>query len=322
MTIYGMEQYIKHIEQQFGLEKDAGTDYIRYTLPQQMGNGCFELFDTGEQFQVWITHAMLNQDAYLSYAQGDNAYIGFSYVETDMPKENGIIKGAIHAIQDSRSARSLPSDGVVQGICKANMPLRAVNVIVFRDFFHRYGSLTDADTYFDILKMIQSFDEQTFMHGLYPILAGMLHCPHKGTARRLFMQSRIYEIAAHLISLCDNERAQPVISLSTFDVEQIHAVPDILRDSMADPPSISALSRMVALNEFKLKAGFRQVFNTTIYEYLRRLRTEEAIELMKKDLTLEQIAEKVGYKSLRGFTQAFSKCTGKTPSEWRRKSSI
>lgn len=82
----------------------------------------------------------------------------------------------------------------------------------------------------------------------------------------------------------------------------------------------SVLSRMVALNEFKLKAGFKQVFHTTIYEYLRQIRTEEAVELMKEDLTLEQIAGNVGYKSLRGFTQAFTKCAGKTPAEWRRQS--
>ncbi len=318
MTIYGMEQYMAHVEQHFGLKKEAGTDYIRYTLPQQMGNGFFELFDTGEQFQVWITHAELNQDVSLSYAQNDNTYIGLSYIETDARRENAAADKASNTLQALRTSRSLPSDDVVQGICKANMPLHAVNILIYQDFFCRYVSKTHTASYFDIIKMLQSFDEQTFMHGLYPILAGMLHCPYKNTARSLFMKSRVYETAAHLISLCDDECAQPVISLSTFDARQIRKVPDILREHMENPPSISSLSRMVALNEFKLKAGFKQVFNTTIYEHLRQLRTDEAMELMKEDWTLEQIAEKVGYKSLRGFTQAFTKCTGKTPAEWRR----
>lgn len=317
MTIYGMEQYIAHVERQFGLEKDVGPGVIRYTLPRQMGSGVFELFDTGERFQVWITHAELNQDIGMSYAQDDNAYIGLSYVETDTRREN-IAEGTVKPIQASRTTRSLPSDGVVQGVCKANMPLHAVNVILYQDFFLHYANMTDTDSYFDILKMMQSFDEQAFMHELYPMLAGMLHCPYKDTARRLFMQSRVYEVAAYLIFLCDEERAQPTISLSAFDREQIRGIPGILREYMAKPPSIAALSRMVAMNEFKLKAGFRKVFNTTIYEYLRQLRMEEAIELMKEDLTLEQIGERVGYKSLRGFTQAFSNCTGKTPAEWRR----
>lgn len=317
MTVHGMDEYIAHVERQFGLEKKTGTDCIRYTLPRQMGSGVFEMFSTGEGFQVWITHAELNQDVGMSYAQDDNAYIGLSYIETDARRGNAVEENTT-TIQALRTARSLPSDGVVQGVCRANMPLRAVNVILFRDFFDRYVNKADTDTYFDILKMIQSFDEQTFMRGLSPVLAGMLHCPYKDTARRLFMQSRIYEIAAHLVSLCDEERAQPVVSLSAYDKKQIRGIPCILQERMAKPPSIVALSRMVAMNEFKLKAGFKQVFNTTIYEYLRQLRTEEAVELMKEELTLEQIAERVGYRSVRGFTQAFAKCTGKTPTEWRR----
>lgn len=317
MTVHGMEEYIVHVERQFGLEKETGTDCIRYTLPRQMGSGVFEMFNTDEGFQVWITHAELKRDVGMSYAQDDNAYIGLSYIETEARRENAA-EESTNTIQALRAARSLPSDGVVQGVCRANMPLRAVNVILFRDFFNRYVNKADTNAYFDILKMVKSFDEQTFMHGLYPVLAGMLHCPYKDTARRLFMQSRIYEIAAHLISLCVDERAQPAVSLSAFDKKQIRGIPRILRERMAKPPSIAALSRMVAINEFKLKAGFKQVFNTTIYEYLRQLRTEEVMELMKEDLTLEQIAERVGYKSLRGFTQAFAKCTGKTPAEWRR----
>lgn len=318
MTIHGMSQYIEYIEQQFGLEKDVRTDCIRYTLPRSMGNGIFELFDIGEHFQVWITHAELNRDVCLSYTQDDNSYIGLSYVETDMRMERDAASRETGTIQSLRTARSLPSDDIVQGICRADMPLHAVNVLVFQGFFHAHADTVDTDSYFDVINMMQSFDEQTFMHGLYPTLAGMLHCPYKDTARRLFMQSRIYEITAHLISLCDSERGQQTIPLGAFDVKQIRSIPDLLRDNMASPPSISELSRMVTLNEFKLKAGFKQVFNTTIYEYLRHLRTEEAIELMKEDLTLDQVAEKVGYKSLRGFTQAFSKCTGRTPAEWRR----
>lgn len=75
---------------------------------------------------------------------------------------------------------------------------------------------------------------------------------------------------------------------------------------------------MVALNEYKLKAGFKKIFSTTIYEYLRQIRTERAIERMKEDLPLEQIAEEIGYKSMRGFSQAFAKCTGATPAQWRK----
>lgn len=317
MEIHGINRYMEYIEQRFGLETKFESGYIRHTLPQETGTGFFELFQSKGQFQVWITRAQIKQDIDMSYTQDENAYIGMAYVEADAYREKPEEERPV-AIQAWRTARSLPSDGMVYGVCKANMPLNAVNLILFQGFFRKCSVAGNSAEYFEILKMIQNFDGKSFMHGLYPVLAEMLHCPYKGASKKLFIKSRVYDIAARLIALCDTECGQPNVTLSNYDVRQIRGIPQILKERMEKPPSISELSRMAALNEFKLKAGFKKIFNTTIYEYLRRLRTERAIELMKEELTLEQISQKVGYKSMRGFSQAFVKCTGITPAEWRK----
>lgn len=319
MNICGINQYTDYVEQYFGIEKPLREGYTCHTLPQNIGKGYFELFNSPGQFQVWITNAQIKQDIDMTYLQDENTYIGMAYIETDECRSSSN-KGDISPIQLWRTARSLPSDGVTYGICSANKPLYAVNVILFQEFFFRCSDNNDANLYFDIIKTIQNFDGQTFMNDLYPILAEILHCSYKGTPKKLFIRSRIYDIAAHLIALYDSELMQPNIKLSKFDIQQIRRIPDILKEQLDSPPSISVLSRMVVLNEFKLKAGFKRVFGTTIYGYLRQLRTERAIELMKEDLTFEQIAEHIGYKSIRGFSQAFAKCTGVTPAEWRKQS--
>jgi AraC-like DNA-binding protein len=305
------------MEQNFCLEKSVESDFVRYTLPLSMGNGYFELFHLEEQCQVWITHAQTSLDIDMTYTQDENTYVGFSYIETESTRKHEK-SASSPELQDWRSTRSLPSGDKVYGICRANKPIHAVNVLLFQDFFFDYLGINNPEEYFDLLKTIQTFDEQTFMHELYPVLAEMLHCPYQGKAKSLFMKSRIYDIAARLNALCDIGREESGISLSLFDIRQIRSIPAILEGSLVAPPSIATLARRVTLNEFKLKAGFKKIFNTTIYEYLRQLRTEQAIELMKKDLTLEQIAERVGYKSTRGFSQAFVKCAGVTPVEWRK----
>lgn len=321
MEIHGINKYMEYIQQNFKLESTLKSDYVLYTIPKEIGNGCFELYHSQGQFQVWITHAQTNQDMDMSYSQDENTYIGLAYVETDPLPEN-LKEKSPASIQTWRTSRSLPSDNMVYGMCKADIPLHAVNIILFRDFFDNCSGTENTEEYFDILKTIQNFDEQTFMHELYPVLADILHCPYKGTSKKLFLKSRVYDIAARLISLCDTESRHPNVILGKFDIKQIRSIPHILEENMENPPSISRLSRMVALNEFKLKAGFKKIFNTTIYEYLRQLRTEKAIELMKKDFTLEQISKKVGYRSIRGFSQAFTKCTGITPAEWRKQRSM
>lgn len=317
MKIHGIKHFIDYMEQHFCLEKTIESDFVRYTLPPSVGTGYFELFYPEEQCQIWITHAQTSLEIDMSYTQDENTYIGLSYIETEAIREHGK-DASSPELQDWRSTRSLPSDSRVYGLCRANEPIHAVNVLLFQNFFFNCLNVQNREVYFDLLKSIQNFDEQAFMQELYPVLAEILHCTFQGRARSLFMKSRIYDIAARLIALCDKEHAESGVSLSQFDIRQIRGIPAILKDSLIDPPSITALSRRVTLNEFKLKAGFKKVFSTTIYEYLRRLRTERAIELMKEELTLEQIAARVGYKSTRGFSQAFVKCTGVTPSEWRR----
>lgn len=320
MEIRGINHYMDHIEQAFGLKKTAGAGYIHYTLPPEIGEGSFELYQGREGFQVWITNAQTKQDIDMSYVQDENAYIGMAYIETDSFRDT-MSNGQASAIQSWRTTRSLPSDGITHGVCRADKALHAVNIFLFPEFFQTCSDTTGANHYFDVLNTIQSFDEQTFMHDLYPLLAEILHCSYKETAKQLFTKSRVYAIAAHLIALCDSESAQPNIRLNKFDMQQICSVPAILRKQLSNPPSIAELSHMVALNEFKLKAGFKKVFKTTVYEYLRQIRTERAIELMKEDLPLEQIATQIGYKSMRGFSQAFAKSTGVSPAEWRKQSS-
>jgi AraC-like DNA-binding protein len=308
-----------YIERHFGLKKVGGADHVRYTLPAETGEGSFELFHATEGFQVWITNAQTRQDIDMSYAQDENAYIGMAYIETDHARDN-THKERASSIQSWRMTRSLPSDGVSYGVCRADTALHAVNILFFQAFFQYCSGDHNANRYFDVLKTIQSFDEQAFMHELYPILAEILHCSYQETARKLFVKSKVYDIAAHLIALCDSEAAQPIVKLGKFDIEQIRTIPALLKMRMGDPPSIAGLARMVALNEYKLKAGFKKIYNTTIYEYLRQIRAEKAIDLMKEDIPLEQIAERIGYKSTRGFSQAFAKCIGVTPAQWRNQS--
>lgn len=318
MEICGINRYMEYMEQYFGLEITRESTYARHELPHEIGDGHVELFSSYGQFQVWITHAQSNRDIDMSYTQDENTYIGLSYVETEDRRNAPKTKQPV-SIQAWRTTRSLPSDGLVQGICKANVPLHAVNLMLFEGFFLSCRKTETSEAYFDMLKTIQTFDEQAFMYELYPVLAKMLHCSYEGTARELFMQSCVFDIAAHLVALCDTEHVQPNVTLGSFDIKQIRMVPRILEERLTDPPSISELSRLVAVNECKLKAGFKKIFNVTIYEYLRQVRTERAIELMKNDSSLEQISEQVGYRSTRGFSQAFSACTGVSPTEWRRR---
>ena len=98
---------------------------------------------------------------------------------------------------------------------------------------------------------------------------------------------------------------------------------DVLLENRTDPPTLAQLSRMVGLNEFKLKQGFRFVFNTTAFALLNMDRMEEAERLLREGhLNVAQVGYKVGYASNAAFSRAFRKCFGYPPSAILRNSAI
>ena len=81
---------------------------------------------------------------------------------------------------------------------------------------------------------------------------------------------------------------------------------EILSQQAADPPSLSNLARQVGLNDRKLKEGFRQVFGTTAFSYLRDYRLQQAQQLLcNPNLSISSVAATVGYKSPESFCKAF-----------------
>jgi YesN/AraC family two-component response regulator len=88
-------------------------------------------------------------------------------------------------------------------------------------------------------------------------------------------------------------------------------------------------NNLLSLNELSKKAGIAphhlsQVLNEstgkTFFEYLATFRVEEAQKILSSEsnnLTIEEIAEEVGYNSKSAFNKIFKKYTGYTPSEYR-----
>ena len=89
---------------------------------------------------------------------------------------------------------------------------------------------------------------------------------------------------------------------------------DILIRNLDDPPSLLSLAKQTGINSFKLKQGFRQVFNTTVFGYLYAYRMEEARRLLGLgELSVTQVAQTVGYSHPGKFAAAFKKKFGITP---------
>ncbi len=91
---------------------------------------------------------------------------------------------------------------------------------------------------------------------------------------------------------------------------------DILLKSFVSPPTIHTLAHLCATNESKLKVVFKKVYKTTIYNYIQKLRLEEANLLLKEQsLTIGEISKKIGYKHQGHFSKLFFSTYGVYPKD-------
>lgn len=162
-------------------------------------------------------------------------------------------------------------------------------------------------------------DGRSMTAGIRTVLEEIVHTPYHGRIGMLYREGKFCELLAlRLAQLADNGSCGPGMRgsfrLRGSEIQRVREARETLVARIDDPPTTAELARIVGINEFKLKKGFKHVFNTTIFEYLRNLRLETAMGLIKQgDMTIARIAFEVGYHNPAHFAGAFRRRFGVNP---------
>jgi AraC-like DNA-binding protein len=113
--------------------------------------------------------------------------------------------------------------------------------------------------------------------------------------------------------------ANPIERTKLYDVPAIELAKSIIDKDPVHHIHIPLLADRAGINEFKLKQGFRELFQTSPYQYRLHLCLKRAKLLLEEtDDTIDQIASKVGFDSYNGFSTAFKKAFHIAPTEYRK----
>ena len=75
----------------------------------------------------------------------------------------------------------------------------------------------------------------------------------------------------------------------------------------------------IGCNSSYISRIMKQELGISFKDFLTRLRISQAMRLMEdRELSINQIAEKVGYSNQHYFSAAFKNCQGMSPSEFRK----
>lgn len=152
------------------------------------------------------------------------------------------------------------------------------------------------------------------------LIRSLLRCPYTGEIRTLYLQAKVLELLILALEQLEPKKLKtPDIVLRPYDVEKIREAHDYLLRNMDNPCTLVELSHKVGINDFKLKKGFKQLYGTTVYEFLVDARMEKAKTLlMETDTSIHEIAFVTGYKNLSSFITAFKKKMGYSPGSYKR----
>lgn len=112
----------------------------------------------------------------------------------------------------------------------------------------------------------------------------------------------------------------PIERTKLYDVPAIELAKSLIDKDPVAHIHIPALADRAGINEFKLKLGFRELFQTSPYQYRLHLCLKKAKQLLEEtDDTIDQIATKVGFDTYNGFSTAFKKAFHLAPTEYRNR---
>lgn len=150
------------------------------------------------------------------------------------------------------------------------------------------------------------------------IVEQMKECPYSGALQKLYLEGKAFELLAYHLDGAEREKlkAEAISKLKAGDIQSLHQAKNFLSHMWQQPPSLLELARMVGLNDYKLKLGFKELFGTTVFGYVRGLRMHEARKMLEQgEGNVSEVASIVGYHNLSHFANLFRKTYGYNPSE-------
>jgi DNA-binding response OmpR family regulator len=110
--------------------------------------------------------------------------------------------------------------------------------------------------------------------------------------------------------------------MSTVDREFYDKVVQLIHEHLENPEfGVTMLSRKVAMSAPILYKKLKAVSDLSVNDFIKLIRMKKAAELlMKKELTIAEIAYQVGYNDRKYFSKEFKKQYGVTPTEFMHQS--
>lgn len=159
--------------------------------------------------------------------------------------------------------------------------------------------------------------------GIYPaneLLIALIRFTERWHAQPVDAATPFYELLYGLYHLLSETDMKPLHLMLPFSEDsKIKRITGYIQQNFGKDLTISLMTQQFGMSERTFTRSFKKELGITFMQYLKSVRIMEAIALLlKTNLSVSEIANKVGYDSLPSFSRIFRSYTGKGPNEMRR----
>jgi AraC-like DNA-binding protein len=152
------------------------------------------------------------------------------------------------------------------------------------------------------------------------VINQMLDAKYNEPLQKIYYDIKVSELLFLALREAGSKEGGNGIAINAHDEIKMHEAKTWLENNVDRPLTLAEIARLIGTNEFKLKKGFKQLFGTTVFDYLLKLRMERAKQLLQETTKpIHEIAFLTGYASHAGFTNAFNKHFGYSPMYVRKR---
>lgn len=332
MVIRSSKQFKSYIVEKIGFDKYYNENYTLYTNKSNPEAGYLISYSRGNYYNLNIADYTIPKNFSLTFDNPEHLMrfglvykgttefkLGNSPTSSFSPSSFFVIEKDIKGQQFWKKGQHFHGTELTihERYFKEVIQPYFPNVFDFDKFSKNYTYIYLPLEITNIIRQIQSLAYSNLLNNLY-LEAKILECiailinEVSNSTENAFTN----QISYGTIRIGDNR----IVKLTSSDIRAIQKAHDILSKNYSNPPSIEALSKMVYLNEQKLKAGFTKHYHMSIGQYTNHIKMTVAANLLSTtDLSVENIASKVGYHYSANLTKMFKKTYGKTPLQFRKR---
>ncbi len=161
------------------------------------------------------------------------------------------------------------------------------------------------------------YDEREIPSHLYVILNQIFTISVSESVEKLYYHGKVLELLALYFSEQKPDTESCPFLNDQETVRKIKHAKEHLLKHMENPPGLKELAKQAGLNEYQLKAGFKEIYGNTVFGYLLDHKLDHARVLLDTaKYQVNEVAYQIGYTNPSHFIAAFKKKFGVTPKKY------